>query len=138
MATSERISAPAGPTSHAHLSQDVFHATTAAEQLAEVHLGTTGSTERVAASLERITASSHAFELGAELVVHFAFFWVAQCLVSLLDFLELFLGTLLFPIISVFMQVRVIFPCQLFVSFVNLVRRSAARQSKNLIVVVCH
>lgn len=140
-ASAERIAA-SGPTAHAssaaHLAKDILHPATA-KQLTEIEIGSAASTaERVAASLKRISASAHAFEFRPELIVHFAFFGIAQHIVSLLDFLELLFGPFLGAIIRVFMQVRVILTSQLFMSFVNLVRRSAARQTKNLIVIVCH
>lgn len=141
-ASAERIAA-SGPTAHAssaaHLAKDILHPATA-KQLTEIEIGSAASTaKRVAASTaKRISASAHAFEFRPELIVHFAFFGIAQHIVSLLDFLELLFGPFLGAIIRVFMQVRVILTCQLFMSFVNLVRRSAARQTKNLIVIVCH
>lgn len=136
LSTSEWVTASASHAT-AHLAQDVFHPA-ATKQLTDIDLGTTAApAEWIVPALEWI-AATHPFEVGTELVVHLSFFSIAKHIVSLLDLLKLFLGTFLFPWFGVFVQVRMVFSRQFSIRLLNLLRGSATRKSKNLVIVVCH
>jgi hypothetical protein len=79
------------------------------------------------------TTAPDRLEGTAVTIVHLAFLGIVQDIVGFLHFLELVLGRLVIRV-----HIRVQFPRQFAVRFLNLGLRSRSRNAQNLVVVLCH